>query len=100
MTKPKPQTVRPSVLAGRWYPGTQQALARSVDGYLSQVEPAPVPGQLLALISPHAGHTYSGQTAAYAYRQLEARPVETVVLLGIDHSPWTVSYTHLRAHET
>lgn len=88
MTRPQPRTVRRSVIAGSWYPGTQDSLARTVDGYLAGVEPQPVPGELVGLVSPHAGYAYSGQTAAYAYRQLEGRQFDTVVLLGPSHRAW------------
>ena len=40
----------------------------------------------LALVVPHAGLIYSGQIAADAYRQADAADVETVVLLGANHT--------------
>jgi AmmeMemoRadiSam system protein B len=88
MTTSSPRTIRPSVVAGSWYPGTERALARAVDEYLANVEQAPTPGELLGLISPHAGYVYSGQAAAYAYRQLEGHEFETVVLMGPSHRAW------------
>ncbi len=80
--------IRGSTVAGTWYPGTKDRLARTVDGYLANVDQAPVTGELLGLISPHAGYTYSGQTAAYAYHQLQGRQVDTVVLIGPSHRDW------------
>ena len=80
--------IRPSTVAGAWYPGTRDGLARAVDGYLAQVDQSPVAGELLGLISPHAGYSYSGQTAAYAYHQLRGRQVDTVVLVGPSHRAW------------
>jgi AmmeMemoRadiSam system protein B len=88
MTTSSPRTIRPSVVAGSWYPGTARALGRAVDEYLANVDQAPVPGDLLGLISPHAGYAYSGQAAAYAYHQLEEREFETVVLMGPSHRAW------------
>lgn len=85
-------SVRPPVIAGSWYPGTERSLARTVDEYLQAVEEPPVPGVLLGLIAPHAGYVYSGQTAAHAYHQLEGRPVQTVVLLGPSHRAWVGDY--------
>lgn len=86
------QTIRRSVIAGSWYPGTERSLARAVDGYLAQVDQPPVAGKLLGLISPHAGYAYSGQTAAYAYHQLQGRRVDTVVLMGPSHRAWYGDY--------
>jgi hypothetical protein len=85
-------SVRPPVIAGSWYPGTEQSLARTVDGYLAAVQQQPVPGLLLGLVAPHAGYAYSGPTAAHAYRQLEGRHVDTVVLLGPSHRAWVGDY--------
>jgi len=86
------RSVRRPVIAGSWYPGTERSLARAVDDYLQAVEQQPVPGVLLGLIAPHAGYAYSGQTAAYAYRQLAGREVETIVLLGPSHRAWVGDY--------
>jgi AmmeMemoRadiSam system protein B len=93
-------TVRPSAIAGTWYPGSAPALRHTIEGYLNQVQPVALPGRLLALVCPHAGYAYSGSTAAHAYAQLRAArrassdatlpqslPVSRVVLLGPLHRP-------------
>lgn len=80
-----PKSIRPSPIAGTWYPGSRGELAHTVDDYLAQAEYFPTDDELIALISPHAGYLYSGKTAAYAYRQLEYRQFDTVVLLGPSH---------------
>jgi MEMO1 family protein len=84
--------IRPSAIAGAWYPGSAPVLRRTIEGYLDQVHPIALPGRLLALVSPHAGYAYSGPTAAHAYAQLRAAaaassPVNRVVLLGPLHRP-------------
>lgn len=79
------EEVRQSLLAGSWYPGSPEVLARTVDEYLARAEYVPTPDELLALMAPHAGYPYSGPTAAYAYRQLQGRAYDTVVLLGPSH---------------
>lgn len=92
MIAAKSQRIRHSVIAGTWYPGTERGLARTVDEYLSQVDQPLVPGKLLGLISPHAGYAYSGQTAAFAYHQLQDREVDTIVLMGPSHRAWVGDY--------
>ena len=77
--------VRPSPFAGTWYPGSPNELQKTVDDYLAHAEPVETDDELIALISPHAGYPYSGQTAAHAYRQLQGRHYDTVVLLGPSH---------------
>ncbi len=88
MIASKSQTTRQSVIAGSWYPGTERSLARAVDDYLANVDQALIAGELVGLISPHAGYIYSGQTAAYAYHQLQGQTVDTIVLLGPSHREW------------
>ena len=78
--------VRPTAVAGAFYPGNEQVLRRDLDALLAQARPAsgPLPK---ALIVPHAGYIYSGPIAASAYRRLEAGrgQITRVVLLGPAH---------------
>jgi hypothetical protein len=92
MVASRGQTTRHSVIAGSWYPGTEKSLARAVDDYLAHVDQPPVAGELLGLVSPHAGYIYSGQTAAYAYHQLQGQQVDTIVLMGPSHRAWVGDY--------
>ncbi len=80
-------TIRESAIAGTWYPGSATALRRTIEGYLAQVKPATLPGKVLALVCPHAGHTYSGPTAGHAYAQVAGAGFHRVVLLGPLHRP-------------
>ncbi len=82
--------VRPSAVAGAWYPGAAPALLRTVTDYLDAAPPAALPGPLMALVCPHAGYRYSGPTAAHAYAQLRSDRTtlptfRRVVLLGPLH---------------
>jgi hypothetical protein len=79
------QRVRPAAVAGTWYPDEPKALRAAVDGFLAAVTPSPVPGRLVALVSPHAGLRYSGAVAAHAYALLRGRTDLTVVLVGPSH---------------
>ncbi len=80
-----PKAVRRSVIAGSWYPGTEQQLRKTVQGYLDNVEKERLDGELIGLISPHAGYIYSGQVAAYAYKQLDGVSYETVAVISPVH---------------
>ena len=49
-----------------------------------------LPGEVLLLISPHAGYGYSGPTAAYGYKLIKGKSYKTVVILGTSHhKPFT-----------
>ena len=78
--------VKEPAVAGAFYPAGREELTRAVDGYLANVPSQPASGRLIALIAPHAGYVYSGQVAAYSYRRLGERAVDTVVLIGASHT--------------
>ncbi len=81
---------RPPAIAAAFYPGDAQALAREVDTHL-QAAALGMPRSMLqrpkVLIAPHAGHVYSGATAARAYARIQpfAGAIRRVVLLGPAH---------------
>lgn len=77
--------LRPSAVAGSWYPGEPRALTRALEECLARVTPRALPGRVVGLIAPHAGLSYSGPVAAYAYALLRARAGLTVVLVGPSH---------------
>ena len=77
--------VRPSAVAGQWYPGTHDALAREVDAHLAASVPEAAQGCPCALIAPHAGLVYSGPVAAWAYTLVRHCRYSTVVLIGPSH---------------
>jgi AmmeMemoRadiSam system protein B/AmmeMemoRadiSam system protein A len=80
------QDIRPAYVAGQYYDKDPARLAAQIELFLANAKPAaPVSGKIQALIVPHAGHVYSGQTAAYAYALVQGKPYETVVVIGPSH---------------
>lgn len=77
--------IRPAAVSGTWYPAAPDALTAAVDGYIEQVDRDAHLDRITALIAPHAGLIYSGPVAAHAYRQLEGRAIDVVVLIGPSH---------------
>lgn len=74
--------------AGQWYPAQEQKLSQMLSQYFAHSESAkPQEGSLRAIIAPHAGLMFSGQTAAYAYHQLSQAISEQdiVVLIAPSH---------------
>ena len=78
------QRVRAPAVAGLFYPGDAAALSKTVDGLLASAPEHFIP-RLKALVCPHAGYEFSGQTAAIAYKLLAGRDVQTVVVMGPSH---------------
>lgn len=77
--------VRPSSIAGAWYPASPTALAESIDTQLNAVELPPHEGEIVGVIAPHAGHRYSGQVAAYAFRCLASIQPQVVAVVSPLH---------------
>jgi AmmeMemoRadiSam system protein B len=80
-----PHRTRPSLIAGQWYPGHAEELRRTIEGYFAQVKHVELPGEPVALISPHAGYAYSGQVAAYAYDQVRSHTYDIVAVISPLH---------------
>jgi len=80
-------SVRPAAVANLFYPGSPSALRAFIASTLNAASTQlpsnlPVPK---AMIVPHAGYIYSGQTAAFAYLLLQQTNIKRVVLLGPAH---------------
>lgn len=76
--------LRPTAVAGTWYPGTSGALTREVDAYLEAAATV-LHGDLRAIIAPHAGIMFSGPVGAYAYNAAARRDFDVAVLVGPSH---------------
>jgi len=102
MERINPRDIRRSVIAGSWYPGTKAELGRMLDGFLANVKKEELGGELMGLIAPHAGYVYSGQVAAYAYKQLEGLDFPIVAIVSPVHRMFVGRYavTAKRYYET
>jgi len=80
-----PQRVRPSALAGSWYPAGADRLRATVSKYLDDAEAAAMEGRLCALIAPHAGYAYSGPTAGWAFKQAAGKNFDRVIVMAPSH---------------
>jgi hypothetical protein len=81
---PVEKRVFPSPLAGSWYPDDAQELTTQIDLFLQNASGEPLSG-VQALLLPHAGYQYSGQTAAYALRAVTGTRYGRVVVMGPSH---------------
>ena len=81
----KMEHVREPVFAGSWYPADSSDLSEMIDDYLRKVEKRDLEGHLVGLWVPHAGYSFSGGVAAHAFKQLENKEYETVIVMGPSH---------------
>ncbi|MFU8796489.1 MAG: AmmeMemoRadiSam system protein B, partial [Dehalococcoidia bacterium] len=85
---------RPAV-SGMFYAGSPEALQAQIEWcYTSELGPGVLPQvnsrgsrEIVAIVVPHAGYSYSGPVAAHAYRELaEDGLIDTAVILGPNHT--------------
>lgn len=81
---------RRSALAGTWYPANPSELAASIDHHLAHGRPLEeiASARPIALITPHAGHRFSGDAAGAAFRLVAGEAGEDVTrvfLIGPSH---------------
>jgi MEMO1 family protein len=79
--------IRPSPIAGTWYPGTDLRLRDALDIYIGDA-PSQSYEQLYGLWVPHAGMRYSGGIAGRAFRHLCRRQYDLVVVIAPSHYPY------------
>lgn len=76
--------VKPPSVAGSFYPSEPSILKETVDKFIGEPEKTPLNGELIAMISPHAGYQFSGSVAGYAYKNLP-EDMKIVILIGPSH---------------
>ncbi|MFC1624439.1 AmmeMemoRadiSam system protein B [Candidatus Omnitrophota bacterium] len=79
------EEVRKAAVAGAFYPADKKELIETVDTFLDNVKKVDVKGRILALIVPHAGYVYSGQVAAYGFKQLEGTHFKKIIIVSPSH---------------
>jgi MEMO1 family protein len=79
------EIVRAPAVAGMFYEKSPISLRINVDEMLNRVQLPNIKGTVRAVISPHAGHIYSGFTAAHAFKLLEGKKYDCVIAVGPSH---------------
>jgi AmmeMemoRadiSam system protein B len=77
-------SIREASHAGSWYESDGNHLDQQLSTWLSE---AANNNRLKAraIIAPHAGYSYSGPTAAFAYKHIDPTDIDRVFLLGPSH---------------
>lgn len=88
--------IRPSPIAGHWYPGTEGALRRELANLMAPYSEAktlddktPAEAGLIALVVPHAGYFYSGATAAAAFQAILGQNYQKVLVISPSHRAYS-----------
>ena len=77
--------IREPAVAGAFYPDKPEILQRDLSKYFENAKKEKLEGEIVALVSPHAGYMYSGQVAAYAYKLIEGKTFDSVVVVAPSH---------------
>ena len=90
--------LRPSSIAGQWYSADPSSLATSVDQYINSARLPDLEGKLIGIMTPHAGHRYSGPVAGYAFAAIRNLAPDVVAVLSPMHY-WTEYPLLTTAHQ-
>lgn len=66
-----------------WYPNDPNELRRQIEGFFQKADVKEV-NDVIALINPHAGYAYSGQTAAMGIKSAKAK-YSRIIVIGPTH---------------
>lgn len=77
--------IRKPAVSGSFYPSSPDNLKDQINAFLSQTKVLDEQNQPQILILPHAGIDYSGQTAAWGFKQIKGKNIKRVILLGSSH---------------
>jgi AmmeMemoRadiSam system protein B len=79
-------SIRQASHAGSWYESDGNDLDQQLSTWLSEaVSQTNDRVKARAIIAPHAGYSYSGPTAAFAYKHIDPTDIDRVFLLGPSH---------------
>jgi AmmeMemoRadiSam system protein B len=81
------EIIRESVAAGSFYPASPDGLNSQISEFLDNAKLLDLKN-IKAIICPHAGYIYSGQVAAYSYRQIAGKKFDSIFLIAPSHSEY------------
>lgn len=82
--------IRPATVAGTFYPNDRIELQTMLEAYLNNVpsDSDNIHDGISAIIAPHAGYVFSGQVAAYPYKQLIGKTYDLAIVLAPSHQKY------------
>jgi len=77
--------IRKPAVAGSFYDADPEKLKKKVSQYLN-CGPAKTEGEIMGVLAPHAGYSYSGAMAGRAFARLGEIKADTFVIIGTGHT--------------
>ncbi|CAL9768134.1 unnamed protein product [Musa acuminata subsp. burmannicoides] len=90
------ERVRRDAHAGSWYTGNASKLDEELDGWLKATG-LTKSSNVRGIIAPHAGYSYSGRCAAFAFANIDPASISRLFLLGPSHHYYTPKCALTRA---
>ncbi|CAA6670444.1 unnamed protein product [Spirodela intermedia] len=90
------ERVRKATHAGSWYSNNPKKLEDELDGWL-QASGLEKSSDVRGVIAPHAGYSYSGRAAAFAFGNIDPGSFSRIFLLGPSHHYYTPKCALTRA---
>lgn len=84
--------IRPATVAGTFYPNDSIELRKMLEAFLNNVpkDSNNIHSDVSAIVVPHAGYVFSGQVAAYSYKQLIGKHYDLAIVLAPSHHKYFV----------
>lgn len=82
------EKIRRASHAGSWYTNNSSKLSEELEGWLKS-SGLTKSSDVRGVIAPHAGYSYSGRAAAYAFGNIDPTNIKRVFLLGPSHHYYT-----------
>lgn len=79
------RNVRKPAVADQFYTADPRSLRDEIESYIEAADAEMPVGEIVAIVSPHAGYMYSGGVAAYGYRLIRGKRFDTVVVIAPSH---------------
>ncbi len=81
-----PDEERRAQYAGSFYPGDPVELTKTISQFYFEAEKKDIDGEIISIVSPHAGYVYSGHVAAAGFKLLEGMKYDVVVVISPSHA--------------
>jgi len=80
--------VREPAVAGMFYPASPEELKDQINFLLERNKPTQHFNDIVGIVSPHAGYTYSGGGAAVAFNVLKEDDFNTAIIISPSHTEY------------
>lgn len=97
-SRPSRDQRRQASHAGSWYSNDPKHLNSQLSLLLKNAPNQRPREPVRAVVVPHAGYTFSAQTASFAYKHIDIDAIDQIVVMGPSHHKWIPGIALTPAH--